>query len=239
MASLIIAQKTRNKHPLFWPQAQETGISCRLGPDRMRTISTSKSQIVGIPPFPDCMRNAGHDGTYPFFSPNLEETSVSSGWGRGGHGPFRHQNRKSLENGRFRIVQETRNAMKQALFRPQPRKNGPILSVGAGRGVRSWCSADSGPSGVPPIRARGLCGMRRLLSRAFRRDRVFHRRRTVKRAETRASQCVPAHNPTPYKPCRMVNKKSRKPTNVKVSGLLSGTPRGIRTHNPRLKRTLL
>ena len=165
MASLIIAQKTRNKHPLFWPQAQETGISCRLGPDRMRTISTSKSQIVGIPPFPDCMRNAGHDGTYPFFSPNLEETSVSSGWGRGGHGPFRHQNRKSLENGRFRIVQETRNAMKQALFRPQPRKNGPILSVGAGRGVRSWCSADSGPSGVPPIRARGLCGMRRLLSR--------------------------------------------------------------------------
>ena len=45
---------------------EETGVSCRLGSDRMSAILTSKSQIVGIPPFPDRMGNAERNEAYPF-----------------------------------------------------------------------------------------------------------------------------------------------------------------------------
>ena len=57
---------------------------------------------------------------------NLEKRAYLAGWGRIECRPFRHQNHKSLENGRFWITREKRNLMEYTPFRPQPRENGPI-----------------------------------------------------------------------------------------------------------------
>ena len=95
---------------------------------------------------------------------------------------------------------------------------GAIETIEATRGLWSIRrAADTWPA---------TCGMRRLLSRAFRCDRVFHRRRTVRRAETRVSRPFRpiALRPTLHGTMPMINKKSRKPTNVKAIQRMLGHP---------------
>ncbi len=55
------------------PQLRETGISCRLGSDRTRAIPTSKSQIVGIPPFLNCVKNTGRGDVCPLQAPTSKK----------------------------------------------------------------------------------------------------------------------------------------------------------------------
>ena len=52
----------------------------------------------------------------PLSSHNPEKQAYTAGCGRSGCGPFRPQNRKSLENGHFWITKETRNVMTHTHF---------------------------------------------------------------------------------------------------------------------------
>lgn len=51
---------------------------------RTLTVSASRFQIVGIPPFLNLAKEAVRDGLNSPLGPNLEKTGVSPGWGRNG-----------------------------------------------------------------------------------------------------------------------------------------------------------
>ena len=62
-----ITQKKRDitAHTPFRPQPRRNRPISRLRQDQRRTTSTSKSQIVGIPPFLHYTKEAGHNGAHP------------------------------------------------------------------------------------------------------------------------------------------------------------------------------